>query len=71
MTLDDLVHEIRNGLQGIKLATKHCEKNCPQVFHNVEVRIEIKHHANRIERALKVYEADKRLQHFESSSNID
>ena len=57
MKLDDLAHEIRNGLQGIKQATNYCKKNCPKTFHNVEVRAEITHHANRIERALKVYVA--------------
>ena len=61
MTLDDLAHEVRNGLQGIKQATNYCKSECPKTFHSVEVRTEIKHHANRIERALKVYEASQKL----------
>lgn len=55
MTLDDFAHDIRNGLQGIKLAVRHCERECPQLFHSVEVRQTIAHNVKRIERALKVY----------------
>lgn len=59
MTLDDLAHDIRNGLQGIKQATNYCKRDCPQTLHNVEVRTEIMQHANRIERALEVYVASQ------------
>jgi nitrogen-specific signal transduction histidine kinase len=71
MKLDELAHEIRNGIQGIKQATNYCKKSCPQTFHSVEVRTEITHHANRIERALKVYESYKKLQRLESPSTTN
>ena len=57
MTLDDLAHEVRNGLGGIKLAIRHCDKDCPNLFHKTEVRQTIVHNCNRIERALIVCEA--------------
>ena len=56
MIHDDLAHEIRNSIGGIKLALRHCNNDCPRVFHNIEVRQEIIHHVARMERALIVYE---------------
>ena len=56
MKLDDLAHDVRNGLAGIKMALRYCERECPRTFHRIEVRQEIKMHCSRIERAFKIYE---------------
>ena len=56
MTLDDLAHEIRSGVLGAKGALTQCARvDCPLVFGKIEVTQEIKHHLNRIDRAMRVY----------------
>jgi hypothetical protein len=58
MTVDDLAHDIRNGLLGVKDAVKRCkEHHCPLGMRNLEILQEVSHHCARIERALKVYVA--------------
>ena len=58
MILDDLVHEVRNGVQGAKGALLYCNKDdCPMGYGRVEVIQEIKHHLNRIDRAMRMYVA--------------
>ncbi len=58
MTLDDLAHDVRNGILGVKDAVKNCkEHSCPLGMRNLEIIQEVSHHCNRIERSLKVYVA--------------
>lgn len=54
-SLRALEDDVLGGVTGIRLAVRHCEKECPQAFHSVEVRQTIKQNVSRIERALNVY----------------
>jgi len=64
MSVDDLSHEIRNSTAGIRHALRHCKLDCPQSLGNLQVRQEIKHHVNRIERALNLYVSNQRFNSF-------
>lgn len=62
MTLDDLAHDVRNGVANALGVLKLCEKHekCPLGLGRVEVVQEIKHHLNRIDRAMRVYVASQK-----------
>lgn len=63
MTLDDLAHEVRNGIVGAQGALKLCDKkDCPLGLGRVEVVMEIKHQLNRIDRAIRVYVASQKTE---------
>lgn len=65
MTLDDLTHEVRNGVNGAQGALELCDKkSCPLGLGKVEVIMEIRHHLNRIDRAMRMYVS---YQEFKSS----
>jgi nitrogen-specific signal transduction histidine kinase len=72
VTLEDLAHEIRNGVAGAKGALTLCNKgDCPLGLGRVEVIQEIKHHLNRIDRAMRVYVSNQRFGNARDSSDTD
>jgi len=69
--LNELVHDIRNAIGGIKLALRHCKNDCPRPFHSVETKQLIKHHVSRIERALNLYVSSEKSRNSQSASDTD
>jgi len=70
MTLDDLAHDVRNGVLGAEGALLLCDTGkCPLGLGRVQVIMEIRHHLNRIDRALRVYVSYQESKSLESTSN--